>query len=330
MEVVAVSNRTVESSQRVAAEFSIPCVHEDWNSLVEDKDIDAVVIGTWPNMHHPVTLAALASGKHVLCEARMAMNSSEARSMLDASRAHPDLVAQLVPSPLSFRVDRTVKWYVAAGPLGEPVAVDIVFRTGEFVDRSPRLDWRKDRSISGNNIIALGIWYETLMRWVGPASSVIALGQTYPTQPDEDSDAWIERVPDHVEVLADMEVGAIARIQMSSLAGLHPANEATIYGTEGTLRFAEGDLLFGKRGDENMTTVSIPESQTDSWRVEEDFIDAIRGRREVSMTDFETGVAYMEFTDAVWLSMEGGRLIRLPLDTESLGHSTEPTKEEVL
>lgn len=36
-----------------------------------DPTLDAIVIGTWPNMHKPLVLAALQAGKHVLCEARM-------------------------------------------------------------------------------------------------------------------------------------------------------------------------------------------------------------------------------------------------------------------
>jgi predicted dehydrogenase len=49
-------------------------------------------------LHRPVTLAALESGKHVLCETRMAMNAAEARTMLEASRPKPELVTQIVPA----------------------------------------------------------------------------------------------------------------------------------------------------------------------------------------------------------------------------------------
>jgi len=48
---------------------------------LEDESIDAVCIGTWPNMHRTLTLAALAKDKHVLCEARMATNAQEAHDI---------------------------------------------------------------------------------------------------------------------------------------------------------------------------------------------------------------------------------------------------------
>src|SRR3546814_2670726 len=82
-------------------------------------DVDAVCIGTWPYMHAPITIAALDAGKHVLCEARMAMDSLEAKAMLAASRRNPSRVAQIVPAPHTLAFDRTIVDTIAAGDIGE-------------------------------------------------------------------------------------------------------------------------------------------------------------------------------------------------------------------
>src|SRR5580658_3040618 len=81
--IVAVCNRRRETARRVAHEFDIPKVHGNWEDLVADPAVDAVVIGAWPYMHCPVTLAAFDAGKHVLTQARMALNAREAQRMLD-------------------------------------------------------------------------------------------------------------------------------------------------------------------------------------------------------------------------------------------------------
>ena len=91
VEVVAVANRSRESGERIAGEYEIPTVYDNWADLLNDDSIDAVCIGTWPYMHRNLVLACMASGKHVLTEARMAMNADEAHEMLDASRLYPDL-----------------------------------------------------------------------------------------------------------------------------------------------------------------------------------------------------------------------------------------------
>ena len=98
LEIIGVANRSLESSRSVADQFNIPKVYNGWQELLEDDEINAVCIGTWPYMHRTLTLAALDKGKHVLTEARMASTSQEAREMLAASRSRPDLVCQLTPT----------------------------------------------------------------------------------------------------------------------------------------------------------------------------------------------------------------------------------------
>ena len=84
--IVGVCNQRRESAARVAREFGIPKVYGSWENVIDDDEVDAVFIGAWPYMHCPVTLAAFDAGKHVLTEARMAMNSREAQRMYDRSQ----------------------------------------------------------------------------------------------------------------------------------------------------------------------------------------------------------------------------------------------------
>src|SRR5438477_10716328 len=103
VEIVAVCNSRPESTAAAAREFGIPQTFSRWEDLAADPTLDAIVIGTWPNLHCPITLAALAAGKHVLTEARMSLNAAEARAMLAAARAHPQLACQIVPSPFGLK-----------------------------------------------------------------------------------------------------------------------------------------------------------------------------------------------------------------------------------
>src|ERR1700722_8981299 len=109
VEMVAVCNRRPESTAAVAREFKIARTCEHWQELIADQEIDAVVIGTWPCLHCPITLAALDAGKHVLTQSRMAMNSREAQRMLDRSLECPSLATMVVPSPLGLVGDTFVQ-----------------------------------------------------------------------------------------------------------------------------------------------------------------------------------------------------------------------------
>jgi len=308
-----VVNRSRESSEAVAKEFGIPKVYSAWEDLIADPDIDAVCIGTWPNMHCPLTLAALAAGKHVLCEARMAMNAAEARQMLEASRAHPHLVTQLVPSPLMLGgPDEAIYHVLRQKRLGDLVAVDVINGSGPFLDREAPMSWRQDIEVSGVNTMGLGILYEALMRWVGPARTVCAVTRVnVPRRQDSAGCLRDIRIPDHVEVVGELENGATYHIQSSKATGHGPEGGIWIYGTEGTLKIGGRRVMFVAKGEKALTDITTPENCWIGWRVEREFVGAIRGTEQIRFTTFEDGVRYMAFTEAVATSHTEGQRITL-------------------
>jgi predicted dehydrogenase len=313
VEVAGVANRSRESSLRVAHEFGLTRIYESWHEVIEDDSLDAVVIGTWPYLHCAATLAALGAGKHVLCEARMAMNAAEARQMRDAARQRPKLVAQIVPSPFTLHVDKTIQRLLDDGYIGDVLAIE-VRAGGTFLDAEAPLTWRQDYALSGLNIMSMGIWYEALMRWVGEATQVMAMGKVFvPLRRDATGNKRAVRVPEHVDVLAEMACGAQLRMQISAVAGLAGGPEAWIFGSDGTLRFADGKLFGGQKGADKLSEIGVAPGLEGGWRVEEEFVNAIRGREVISHTTCDDGVKYMEFTEAVARSMAGRRSVALPL-----------------
>jgi predicted dehydrogenase len=311
VQVVGVCNRSRASAEAVAQEFDIPRVYEDWRDAVTDPGADAVVIGTWPNTHRLLAVAALEADKHVLCESRMAATAHEAREMLRAAELRPHLVAQLVPAPATLRVDQTVRRLLAEGYVGEVLSVDVRV-AGSFVNRSAPLHWRQDIDLAGVNIMLLGVWYECIARWIGDAASVAAMGKTtVRTRLDASGRMRAVGVPDHVDVIADMMCGAQAHFQVTAVSG-HVGSEAWVFGSEATLRFAGGQLFAGTRDDDALRPVEIPPNEEGGWRVEEEFIGAINGDGVVVLTTFGDGVKNMDFNEAVLRSVLTGRTVAVP------------------
>ena len=62
-----------------------------------------------------------------------------------------------------------------------------------------------------------------------------------------------------------------------------------------------------------MKILEIPKDKQSSWRVEEEFINSIRGLETVRRTNFTDAVKYMEFTDAVSESLQTGNSVNLPI-----------------
>jgi predicted dehydrogenase len=325
IELVAVCNRRLGSTAAAAREFNVPRTFERWQDLVADPNIDAIVIGTWPYLHCPITLAALDAGKHVLTEARMSLNAAEAHRMHEASRRDAKLVTQIVPSPYGLKGHDVMLDLLKGGYIGELRELHVCSLTDSLADPAAPLSWRQDAALSGFNMLSLGIIHETLLRWVPPPVRVTAQVHAFiPRRIDPES--GVHRAvgtPDSVQVLAILENGAQAVYHFSGVTSFGRSAGIRLYGSDGVLHYdLSADRIYGTNrrgrskgaGADSMEEIRIPEEKARSWRVEQDFIDAIRQGTKIQFTDFATGVRYMEFTEAVARSAQRGTAIDLPLE----------------
>src|SRR5256885_2901202 len=230
----------------------------------------------------------------------MAMDAAEGRRMLAAARRAPHLVAQLVPAPHTLEVDAPLQSLLAEGYAGEVLAVELQAAQGRFVDPDEPLHWRHDAALSGFNVLTMGIWYEALMRWLGPARRVMAMTKIAVPRRRDDRGAWHEvRVPDHVDLLAELQGGAVAHLRFSSVTALAPPSEVWIFGREGTLRLeADARRLSGaRRGEDGLRELPIPAERRIGWRGGEGVGNAVFGRRAVRRKNLAGGGPYMGFTE---------------------------------
>ena len=311
VELVAVANRSKESGERVAKEFGIGRVDADWRAIVQANDIDAVCIGTWPYTHAEMTVAALGAGKHALCEARMAMNAAEGRRMLEASRRAPNLVAQLVPAPHTLEVDGTIQQLLAEGYVGDVLAVELrrpgsLRRSGGAAALAPGHRAERAQHPEHGHLVRGDV-------------ALVRAGEA----PHGDDGNRGAAAPGRERRLAG-RAGAGSRghprrprerrrahLRFSGVTALAPSPEVWIFGSDGTLRLdADARRLYGgRRGASALAEIAIPEERRIGWRVEEEFVNAIRGNEKIRRTTFEDGVRYMEFTDAVTRSAASGQAV---------------------
>ena len=88
VEIVAFCDIIIERAEESAKKFgtSDAKIYDDYKKLLEDKSIDVVHVCTPNRSHSFITVDALESGKHVMCEKPMAINSAEAQKMIDAAK----------------------------------------------------------------------------------------------------------------------------------------------------------------------------------------------------------------------------------------------------
>jgi len=317
VQVAGVCNRYRESSARVAREYDIPQIYGSWEHLIDDDAIDAVLIGTWPYLHCAATLAALGAGKHVLTQARMAMNAREAQRMLDKSREVPTSVAMVVPSPYGLVGDRLVRGLLADGYVGALRELHVDGLTSDLADPESPIGWRQQTRYSGFNMLTLGILHETALRWTVPPNRVMALAsKLIPSRPDPEAGGEARvGTPDSVQVLTGQPDGSRGIYRLSGVTWHGPGLSIALHGADGTLVYdLTRDAIRGaRRGEPDLRPIAIPKSLRGGWSVEADFIAAIRDGKPVTHTTFADGVRYMQFTEAVARSSRHSGPVDLPL-----------------
>jgi len=85
--VVAVGSRSRDRAAEFAGRFGIARVHGSYEALLADPEVDAVYIGVPNSLHHPMTMLALAAGKHVLSEKPYSRHPEQVGEAFDAAEA---------------------------------------------------------------------------------------------------------------------------------------------------------------------------------------------------------------------------------------------------
>jgi len=310
VEIAAIANSSLASAQAFCAAHAPEAEPiADWRELVARPDLDIVWIGATPYLHRPVTLAALAAGKHVFCQARMARDLREAWDMLEAGQRRPGQVTMLCPPPYGLRMDAFIRSLIESEHVGEIYSLELRSRNGQFLDPSLPPHWRQQREISGANVLTLGIYTEVLQRWFGDVREVAAVGRIFQ---EVREDLPIE-IPDQLDVLAEFADGFPAVLRFSGVYSGDPEEVLEISGSRTTLRidFATDEIRDLDRGE----TLAIPAALDRPWQVEADFIAAVRDPSAPRPhPTFADGVAYMSVVDAVDLAWRDRRpvVLRIP------------------
>jgi len=317
VELAGVCNRRRESSARAARELGIPKTYGSWEDVIQDPMIDAVLIGAWPYLHCPVTLAALDAGKHVLTQARMAMNAREAQRMLDKTRETPSLTAMVVPSPYGLAGEEFVRSLIAEGFIGALREVHVDGLSDDLADPATPMGWRQKTRYSGFNMLTLGILYETVLRWVPPANRVVAYASKLIPERFDPENGRTKAVgtPDSIQVLTTHQDDSVGVYRLSAVTWGPRTMSVALHGSDGSIYYdLLNDEIRGiRRGETSPRALTIPADLRGGWNVEADFVAAIRDDRHITHTDFATGARYMQFTEAVARSSRHQIPVMLPL-----------------
>ncbi len=251
--VVAIASGQRANAERVAREFDIPFVADDWRGVVERADVDLVCIVTPPVTHKEMTLAALDTGKAVLCEKPMAMNAAETDAM--RGRARELQACALVDHELRFLAGRQqLQARLRAGEIGRVRHVRCTFRADARADATRAWDWWSDAAAGGGLLGAIGSHAIDSCRWLLGAEVAAVCAQLAThigARPDEQTgEPRRVTTDDEVNLLlrfADSELttGTTGSVALSMIEAGRPEHSIEFFGERGALMIAEPEELYG-------------------------------------------------------------------------------------
>jgi predicted dehydrogenase len=300
-----------------------------FEEIVTRDDVDAVIIAT-PNIaHKPIALAAIASGKHVLCEKPLALTAADAKEMAAAA----DKAGVRHMTAFTYRFVPAMRYLghlIQQGDLGQPYH----YRSCRLQDWGTRnLGWRQVKALAGNGELGdmLSHRINFAQHLVGPMKRIVAnVKNLTPVRGGSPNDT-----EDWVGILADFTNGATGMLESSKLASgrnesWRSLDYVEVNGSEATFEFTTGkwdELQHGKLGGPGLTPLKVPKefwtwpgSPRDpsvgdplvAFRYDQafEFVDAIRSERP-AIPSFHEGAATQVVMDAALESAASGKWVDL-------------------
>jgi len=277
--VVVVSAQHLASAQALARQLGCEAA-AGWEWVAERDDIDAVVICTPPHLHHAIALAALESGKHVLCEKPLARTLEQAVAMVRAARSG----GRVLKCGFNHRHHpgiQRVRRLVEEGRLGALYFVRC--RYGICGRPGYEREWRADPHIvGGGQLMEQGVHAVDLARWfLAPFQEVTCMLGRYFWQTGS--------LEDNAFVLLRTAAGQVASIHASltqwrnlfSLELVGRDGYAVVEGLGGS--YGTERLMIGRREFDAPFTEDVTEFRggDSSWKEEwQEFVTAIEEGRE--------------------------------------------------
>jgi len=244
-ELVAIAGSDTAKTGRLAAELGIPHGFGDWRKLLDQVACELVSVVTPVDLHHPMVMAALTSGRHVLCEKPAAMHRFQAAEMRDTAKR----LGRVAGMNHEFRflpARRTAVEMVRAGAIGVPRRVEILGRYPIWNRPESRgMTWLSDARRGGGILGALASHHSDCVRTLlgEPRAVTASLRVSQPSrgptaaQPEPAT----ATADDACTLLIECGASATALIDLDATAP-YRWERYEVHGSEGSLRWDDGGV----------------------------------------------------------------------------------------
>ncbi len=319
-ELVAITDINAQAARARAEQFNIPDVETDPKRLISRKDIDVIDIVVPNRFHKKFTVAALQSGKHVLCEKPFALIAKDVDAMIAAAtKAKRKLMCA---QHMRFLPAATVlRGHISKSNLGE------VYYCRAWFNRRRRLPTTRGfllkENSGGGSCIDIGVHILDLSMHLMDNFKPVSVTGISVTKLAKAKDAWSEwdwgyydkrrlDVEDFAAGLIRFENGTALSLECSFMLHQGPRVQRRIdlFGTKGGARWPEGQLFCDKPEEFLTKQLVVPDSGNGYLAEIRGFTDAVLKNKPVPVKPIETR-AVIAVLEGLYKSQKLGREVRL-------------------
>ncbi|MGZ6267068.1 MAG: Gfo/Idh/MocA family protein [Candidatus Limnocylindrales bacterium] len=288
--VIGAGSRDLDRAQEFATRFGIPRAYGSYEALLADPAIDAVYIASPNSLHHPMTMTALAAGKHVLCEKPYSRHPEQVIEAFDTAEAAGLL---LMEAYMWRHWPQTRRFMELLPSVGELSSIRATF---SFV-LAKAGDVRLDAALEGGALMDVGCYGVSGSRLVAGADPARVFGeQTVGPSGVDERFAGVLRFPSGLvaEIVADF------KSEQRSLEAV---------GSEGTL-LAHDPWLNQMGGIELNGRAQLVDSD-DAYRLEMENLSAAILGRGTPLLGRADALGQARTIDALYRSAASGKAVSL-------------------
>src|SRR5580693_9231091 len=327
VELTAVCTTRADSAEAARRTWGARLAFDDWRKMVASPEIEAVAVVVRVPSHYAPTKAALEAGKHVYCEWPLGRTAAEAVELAALAEANGLVTAV----GLQARVNPALmhmKELVAAGFVGEVMAVHVSLMREGVLSRPSHRTWQRDAELGANTLTIANGHTVDAMRFVagdfGRLSAVVA------TQAKQWLDTGTNTLldvtsPDNVLISGRLANGAVVSVHIGAIPFAGSGYRMEIYGRDGTLVAMGEDspqlgkvVLRGAQGGNTLASISVPARFTvaapdtpsgEAGNVGQMYTLFARAIRdgETHQPTFETAIDLHRLVDAIKSASDNGR-----------------------
>lgn len=327
--VVGVADSGLGAAKRVAAtvEDGVMAWH-DWKEAIEASEVDAISVVTPPPGQAEIVCAALATGKHVLCEKPFGMNGEQAAEMWENAQATDRVNAV----DFQFRMEpglTKMKQLIDSGQVGEVRRIKVKWLTRGGADPAVLWSWRHDTHLGGgvlNGFVSHVIDY---LEWMcGIRISCVSGRCEILVGERRDAGGRKHKVTaeDSCELVCYLANGAVANVTVSNCCpSANERHQIDVEGLGGRLSFIhkapfarDSAKLFFGRDSPSLRPVSLealpgpecPDTRLQPFRqIAARFVEAASGSQVRDLPDFACGLRVQRILDAARESLRSGCVV---------------------